>query len=140
MPKHTLFAYVEGADLHEIADSVEGRLDAFAKEDGWRVAAPFVVNQRGHDDGLGGGDLPAWDLGLNLSLPDVGHEPEGWFLDGERIARFMGRLHGQFKRDFVIGIADNGTGVSEDLFTVESEVPDLARLRQIIGVEPPKGV
>lgn len=140
MSKHTLFAYVDGADLHGIADSVERRLAAFARESDWRVAAPFVVNQRGTDDGLPAGDLPPWHLGLNLSLPDVGHEPEGWFLDVERIARFMGRLHAHFERDFVIGIADNGTGIEEDLFTIASDLPDLARLRQVIGVEPPKGL
>jgi hypothetical protein len=140
MSKHTLFAYVDGSDLHEIADSVESRLTAFAAECGWRIAAPVVVNQRGDADGLRAGDLPSWDLGLNLTLPDVGHEPEGWFSDVERIARFMGRLHGQFKRDFVIGIGDNESGVSEDLFTVDAEIPDLAELRRIVGVEPPEDV
>lgn len=139
MPNHMLFAYVDGADLHEIAESLEERLVAFAKEGHWRVAAPVVVNQRGSEDGLRAGDLPSWDLGLNFSLPDVAREPEGWFLDVERIVRFMRRLHGQFKRDFIIGIADSRTGTSEDLFAVESDVPDLARLRQLIGVEPPEG-
>ena len=138
MPKHVLFAYIDGADLHEVADSLEERLVAFAEEDDWRVAEPVVVNQRGSENGLRAGDLPSWDLGLNLSLPDIGREPEGWFLDVERIARFMGHLHGQFKRDFIIGIADVGTGISEDLFAVESDVPDLALLRQIIEVEPPE--
>lgn len=140
MPQHILFAYVDGADLHEIADSLEEQLVALAKEGDWRVTAPVVVNQLGSEDGLRAGDLPSWDLGLNLSLPDVGREAEGWFLDVERIARFMGRLHGQFKRDFIIGIADVGSGISEDLFAVESDVPDLALLRKIIGVKPPEGM
>ncbi|GKS73321.1 hypothetical protein AVME950_00515 [Acidovorax sp. SUPP950] len=139
MPKHMLLAYVDGADLHEIADSLEERLVDLAKEGGWRVTAPVVVNQRGSEHGLCAGDLPSWDLGLNLSLPDVGREPEGWFLDVERIARLMGRLHGQYKRDFIISIADIATGISEDLFAVESDVPDLALLRKVIGVEPPEG-
>jgi hypothetical protein len=60
-------------------------------------------------------------------------------LDVEQSARFMGRLHAQFARDFIIGISHNGTGLAEDLFTVESVVPDLALLQQIIGVEPPRG-
>lgn len=136
MTKHTLYAYVEGADLHEIADSMQGCLDAFVKEGGWRVAAPLVVNQRGTEEGLRDGDLPLWDLGLNLELPDVGGEPEGWFSDVERIARFMGCLHAQFERDFVIGIGNNASGIAEDLFTIESDAPDLAELRQIIGAAP----
>ncbi|CAN7750354.1 hypothetical protein LJR130_006708 [Variovorax sp. LjRoot130] len=125
MSKHTLFAYVDGADLHEIADSLEKRLDAFAREGDWRVAAPLVVNRRGTDDGLRAGDLPSWDLGLNLALPDVGQEPDRWFADVERITVFLGTLHSAFGRDFVIGIADNVTGIAEDLFFVESAVPSL---------------
>lgn len=138
MPKHTLFAYVDGADLHAVAGSLEGRLNAFAQEGGWRTAPPMVVNQQATSDGLRAGDMPLWDLGLNLSLPDVGCEPEGWFADVERVARFMGHLHAQFERDFVIGIADNGSGVAEDLMTVDSFVPDIALLREVIGVEVPK--
>lgn len=47
---------------------MQGCLDALAKEGGWRVAAPFVVNQLGTEEGLRDGDLPLWDLGLNLEL------------------------------------------------------------------------
>ncbi|MGJ7498620.1 hypothetical protein ACSFA8_26685 [Variovorax sp. RT4R15] len=139
MPQHTLFAYVDGADLHAVAASLEECLNTFAQEGDWRATAPMVVNQQGALDGLRAGDLPSWDLGLNLSLPDVGREPERWFVDVERIALFLGRLHGQFERDFIIGIADNSTGISEDLFTVDSDVPNLARLREVIGVEALKG-
>ena len=137
MPKHTLYAYVDGADLHGIADSVEGRLNTFAKEGGWRTAAPFVVNQRGSEDGLRAGDLASWDLGLNLPLPEARSEFEGWFIDVERIARFLGKLHAKFERDFIIGIADNSAETAEDFFTVESDIPDLVRLRQVIGIESP---
>lgn len=74
-----------------------------------------------------------------LSSSDVGDEPDGWFQDVERIARFLGRLHVQFERDFVIGIGNNATGISEDLFTVESDAPDLTELRQIIGADSSGG-
>ena len=75
MSKHTLFAYVDGAYLHEIADSLENRLDAYAREGDWRVAAPLVVNRRGTDDGLRAGDLPSRDLGLTSRFLTSGKSP-----------------------------------------------------------------
>ncbi|MCR6480413.1 hypothetical protein NU688_29955 [Variovorax sp. ZS18.2.2] len=78
--------------------------------------------------------MPDWDLGINLALPDSGNEPEGWFGDVERVAGCLAKLHSTFAREFVIGIADNVTGVTEDLFFVESDAPDLGRLRSAIGV------
>jgi len=138
MSKHSLFAYVDGADLHEIEGELDAKFVDFIRNRSWKLHIPWVVNQRGCTQGLRDGDLPTWDLGLNLVLPDIGHEPEGWFSDVEQIAKLAGELHSQFGRDFVIGIADTKTGITEDLFDVDSDTPDLALLRQVIGVEPPK--
>ena len=49
-------------------------------------------------------------------MPDPGMEPAGWFAYVEAIARFFGNLHGEFGRDFVIGIGDAQTGIAEDLY------------------------
>ncbi|SEK14914.1 MULTISPECIES: hypothetical protein [unclassified Variovorax] len=43
-------------------------------------------------------------------------------------------LSSTFVREFVIGIADNVTGDTEGLFFVESDAPDLGRLRSTMGV------
>lgn len=51
-----------------------------------------------------------------------------------RIAGYLAKLHSAFDREFVIGITDNVTGVTDDLFFVESDAPDLDRLRSAIGV------
>jgi hypothetical protein len=136
MPRHTLYAYVDGCDLHDIADDLEARLQHFVEESNWPRSTPWVVNQRG-DDGptLGPGNLPAWELGLNLDLPDPGSEPPGWFSDVERIAEFLGDLHAATGRNFVIGIGDHERRISEDLYFVTTEEPDLELLRKIIGVE-----
>lgn len=136
MPKHTLYAYVDGADLLEIETALEKKLDDLVQRTLWRCGIPRVVNQRGAAAGLQEGGLPSWDIGLNFDLPDVGQEPEGWFSDVERIAGIAGQLHSLFGRDFVMGIADTKTGLTEDLFDVDSATPDLAELRQIIGVGP----
>ncbi|KQW54018.1 hypothetical protein [Variovorax sp. Root411] len=69
-----------------------------------------------------------------MALPDPGDEPDGWFGDVVRIAGYLAKLHSAFDREFVIGITDNVTGVTDDLFFVESDAPDLDRLRSAIGV------
>ena len=93
------------------------------------------MNQRHPpDESLKAGDLPDWELGLNVELPDSPSEPNGWFNDMEAIARFLAELHRATGRNFVIGICDSSAGTSEDLFTVDSNEPDLVELRSIIGV------
>lgn len=135
MPRHTLYAYVEGADLDAVVGPLEARFGAFVEGRRWVAGKAWVVNQRhGQETCMQPGDLPLWDLGLNLSLPDPGTEASGWFADVEAIASFLGDLHGAFGRDFVMGIADAKAGAAEDLFSVSESSPDLARLRTIIGV------
>ncbi|MDH4446548.1 MAG: hypothetical protein QE488_02835 [Acidovorax sp.] len=134
MSKHTLYAYVEDSDLEEIAAAVMAGLVDFVDKTQWMGAAPVVVNQRHSAEGLREGDLPLWDLGLNVALPEVGHECDGWFGDVEIIALFLARLREQFHRDFVLGVAIGNTGIAEDLFYVDSGEPNLEELRQIIGV------
>jgi len=134
---HTLFAYVDGFDLRDVADEVETLCEAFVADWRWQFGAPRVVNRRLEtDERHTSNDLPEWELGINMDLPDPGCEPLGWFSDVEAIAGFLGRLHARTGREFVIGIADSQHGYSEDLFTVQSEHPDLEQLRQIIGVRP----
>ena len=100
-----------------------------------RYGEPRLTNQRRErDPSLRPGDLPDWDLGLNLDLPDPPQEPEGWFEDVERIATFLAELHTVTGRDFVIGICDHERGFSEDLALIDSASVDLDFLRRIIGV------
>src|SRR5688572_473669 len=135
MARHTLYAYAEGNDLHDVAADIEARVERFIRGGHWRYGTPRVVNQSRPDDpSLRPGDLPDWDLGLNLDLPDPPQEPEGWFDDVERIATFFAELHSATGRDFVIGIGDNERSFSEDLFTIDSASPDLGLLRRMIGV------
>jgi hypothetical protein len=136
MARHTLYAYVEGSDLDEVADDIESRVAQFVRETQWRHATPRLVNQRREKDPtLGPDDYPDWELGLNVELPDTPNEPHGWFQDVETIAGFLAGLHSITGRDFVIGIGDNERGISEDLFFVDADTtPDLALLRQIVGV------
>jgi hypothetical protein len=85
VPRHTLFAYVDGFDLHGIAEGLEAEFVCFVAQSIWARGKPWVVNQRRDDDpSLGPDDLPDWEVGLNMELPDPGDEPAGWFADVER--------------------------------------------------------
>ena len=95
---------------------------------------PHVIDQKRSDDPtLRSGDLPDWDLGLNLNLPEPGEEIPGWFSDIVAIAEFLASLTGQFRREFTIGIVDTQTGIGEDLHHIESADPRLDFLRAMIG-------
>jgi hypothetical protein len=134
MARHTLYAYIEGYDNQSIAEALEARLMTFIGDTSWTYGRPWVVNQQREDSSLQPGDLAPWEIGLNYALPDPGHEPREWFSDVERIALLMSQLHGEFDRTFVMGIGDNNTGFSEDLYFIDSKRPDLQQLRAIIGV------
>src|SRR5262245_39718170 len=135
LARHTLYAYVEGSDLDEVADAIETALEALVASSKWVFESPRIVNKKHErDDSYGPDDLTDWDLGLNLDLPDTGAEPVGWFQDVEQVARVVGQVVARTGREFVIGIGDNSTGISEDLFWVENGEPDLAQLRAIVGV------
>jgi len=134
MARHTLYAYVDGSDLDEVADSIQVALEKLVAASSWAFVRPRIVNQKHErDDSYRPDDLTDWDLGLNLDLPDPGVEPTGWFQDVEQLARLVGQIVTRTGREFVIGISDNATGVAEDLFDIEDDHPDLARLRAVIG-------
>ena len=136
MSRHVLFAYVDGNDLHDVESVLMERLTSFIDSRTWVCTDAKVVNQHGdpNDPSLGPEDLPDWDIGLNFALPDAGAETPGWYADIKATAQFLGQLHTETGRDFIIGIGDTSTGISEDLFFVDSASSDLAKLRQIIGV------
>jgi hypothetical protein len=137
MARHTLYAYVDGSDLDEVANQIETVLGGLIASSTWTLETPRIVNQKQERDAsYCADDLTDWDLGLNLDLPDPGTEPPGWFQDVEQVARIVGQVVVGSGRQFVIGISNSNTGVSEDLFDVENSDPDLAELRAIIGVGP----
>ena len=136
MARQTLFAYVDGYDLEDVAAELERQFAAFVASRTWRSPDVWVVNQRDASPSDHNGDLPQWDLGLNLDLPDPGAETPGWFADIEAIALFLAQLHATTGRAFVIGVQDNEADFNEDLLTIDSPTPDITRLRALIGVGP----
>ena len=108
MPRHTLFAYVNGSDLDDIADALEARLRAFVEGRRWVAGEAWGVNQQAGDRRelhgarrhplLGSGAQPA----LARMLLRCGGD-----------CAFLGNLHGEFGRDFVVGISEAQTGIAE---------------------------
>lgn len=118
MSKQTLFAYAEGADHDAIVAAVEARLDALVADRKWISKDVWVVNQR---------EEAAWDLGLNLVLGRG--RPAGWVDDVVAIATTLSALHRETHRKFVIGIHDGKSDTTKDLFVVDTDEPDLEKLR-----------
>jgi len=136
MPRHILYAYVDGADLEAVADTLNARFSEFVASRHWVAGRASVVNQRhGMEACTQPGDLPLWVLGLNLELPAPGAESPGWFADVEAVALFLGTLHRECGRAFIIGIADGETGITEALLNVSTNSTDLDRMRAITGVQ-----
>jgi hypothetical protein len=130
IPKHTLYAYAEGNDLHDVADTLVAAFARLIAEGGWVCGQPWAVNQRREDDpSLGPEDLPDWEIGLNLTLPDSGAEPASWFGDVERIVAALERMHVETGRDFVLGIGHEDRGISEDMAFIGERAVDRAWLR-----------
>jgi hypothetical protein len=133
-PVHTFYAFVDGFDLDGVATQIAGELERLVLEDGWHWREPAVVNERyARTPDLGPDDLPTWELGLTFPLPDPESRSD-WLADVERVALFLTDLHRQTGRDFVLGIWDSERRISEDLFFVDSDGPDLEELRAIMGM------
>ncbi len=120
MGKQTLFAYVDGTQHDEVVAAIEARLDALVASREWISKDVWVVNQR---------EPPAWDLGLNLALAAPRSRPKGWIDDVVAIAGELAALHRETHRAFVIGIHDERSNTTKDLFVIDTSEPDLEKLR-----------
>lgn len=120
MAKQTLFAYVDGTQHDDVVAAVEARLDALVASRKWISKDVWVVNQR---------EPTAWDLGLNLALPGPRSRPKQWTDDVVAIANELAVLHRETHRSFVIGIHDEQSNTTKDLFVIDTSEPDLDKLR-----------
>ncbi len=120
----TLYAYVLGTDLDEVAPRIEAHLDELVAARTWRVPDVWVVNQR---------ETPGeWDLGLNLTLPAKPHQKLDWLDDAAAIASALAELHTSTGRSFVLGM-QSGKGAAKDVATIASASVDLDALRTALS-------
>src|SRR5262245_49478294 len=78
MPRHTLFAYVDGSDLDDIADALEERPGAFVDGRRWVAGEARVVNQQqAHDESCTQPeDIRGWDQGSTCTCPTPAWSPQ----------------------------------------------------------------
>jgi hypothetical protein len=134
MPKQTLFAYVQGTDLEAVAETLAARFDALAAERTWVAKDVWVVNQQFPlEAGAKPGDVAEWDLGFNLALAGARTRPAAWVEDVVAIADLFASIHRETGRKFVIGIHDDKTNTTKDLFFVDSAKPDLEKLKAALA-------
>lgn len=120
----TLYAYVLGTDLEEVAPRIEAHLDELVAARTWRVPDVWVVNQR---------ETPSeWDLGLNLTLPAKPHQKLDWLEDAAAIASALADLHTKTGRSFVMGM-QSGKSAAQDVLTIASAKVDLDALRTALS-------
>jgi hypothetical protein len=98
MQRNTLYAYVDGSDLDDVVAGIEKELVELAAAPGWVLSRPLVVNQKAEGIGSRSGDLPDWALGVNLVLPNPGHEQNNWFAEIELVVAHLIHLRSQFGR------------------------------------------
>lgn len=134
MAARTLYAYVDGRDHEDVVATIEERLDALVAGRTWISPDVWVVNQRSSPPpGAKPGTPVDWDLGLNMTLAPSRKGAAGWIEDVLAIATALGALHRETRRRFVIGIHDAKTDRTNDLFVVETESPDLEKLRTALS-------
>ncbi len=129
MPKHVLYAYVEEGEIEPVRQQITEALSAFVSDRHWISGDAWAVDQRR----AGTEDTRAWDLGLNLELPDPDTEPQAWFTDIEAIAVFARDLAERHGLQFVLGVADQEKGFAEDLISIGPGPVDIEELRAVLG-------
>jgi len=133
MAKYTLYAYVDGSDLHDVADHLIARFNAFIESRAWVSPRVLFVNQvRELEEGVDPEFLPDWELGLNIDLPERSQRHPRWFEDVRATVSFLGELHQETGRDFVVGLGDNEAGFGEDYMFVDTSSPDVEELRPML--------
>lgn len=120
MAKYILYAYVDGSDLHDIAEYLSAGFNAFINSRQWVSPKVIFVNQiRNEQNDSPEGSLPLWELGLNLDLPEKGQRNPDWYDDIEALVQILVELHKETGRDFVIGLGDSETGFGEDYLFID---------------------
>ena len=131
---YTLFLYVDGSDLHEVAPVLRARFQNFVERQEFVAHDVWFVEQTRTDDPtLGPEDLPDWELGLNLQRKDAtGDRPANWFDDVTAVLSLAQLLSVETKRSFVLG-ASFEDATAEDLIFVGEGPVDIEELRVRLG-------
>lgn len=133
MTRHTLYAYVHGNDIGDVAPVILTALQEFVDSRRW-ARATWVVDQiHPREPSMRPEDLTDRDLGLNHELPDPSAEGPDWFDDIRHLALRLVDLAASTGREFVLGLHDDESGLGEDIFLITGAGVDIAELRVMLG-------
>ena len=105
-----IYIYVDGSDLHDVADLLLRRLGEIARE----FPHVRVIDDRFEKTpDMQPDDLPDWNLGLNFDLDhiSVGHVA--------RLLESIRLLAQESGRDFAVGYYDRRSKIDEDIGFIE---------------------
>ncbi len=135
MSRHVLYAYADGPDLLERVDRLHQAIEGLIAVRRWDQARPQQVNQL-HQLAPREGplDLPQWEVGVLLLLPQHDRDPSGWFDDVAAIVAFLESLAQREDIGFVFGVRDDETGLAADIVRVTGPGSDLDAVHAAIDL------
>jgi hypothetical protein len=134
MGRRVLYVYLDESEPNGAGGRVAAELERAVSVSAWTLAAPAIVNDVGsRGDASRHRDLPPWDVGLTLALPESGCEPCEWFRDVERFARITGEVVSRTGCHFVLGVAEYDAGLWQDLFVIDTPAPDVVVLAAAVS-------
>lgn len=136
MAGDVLYFYVEGSGFDSVAPSILAALFALETSRPW-CRDFWVVDDvlpREPSDPTG----PTFrNLGVNYELPARWSQSPEWIGDVEEIARQVDRLAAATGREFVMGMSNADTGITEDCMHFDGSGANLVDLRAWVGVTTP---
>src|SRR5260370_42446959 len=128
MPRYALFAYLDGADLEDVAEPLETRFRQFARSRRWIAGHPTIINRRfGKVQITQSGVTELWRLGLTLELPEIGTELPNWFADVVAVARVFCTLHTEFCPRVFFGFFYFANDRTDEVLSVSTYPPRVGR-------------
>lgn len=120
-----LYLYIDGSDLDDIAEPVAAALAQWIGEVNENIT---LVNHRAEANAAKPYQLPAWKLGINLTVKSK--------VELKDPLAFLYSIAKQYKQDFVIGIFDPKTDEREDVcyFGNEEGRPDLYEIANYLDL------
>ena len=100
MPRHVLYAYVNGSDLDNVADALRSRACRVCWSRRWLRARHGGVNQRTERRSSHPVSCPIWLQASACKLPEPGAGPPGNSATLRRLPSATATLHAQSGRDF----------------------------------------
>jgi hypothetical protein len=124
---HTFYLYLlPGATSDAMTNAIH-ELTVFQESRTWYSPDVWLVNQATEDD-----SDDAREVGLNFQVTNLRADPGTWFPDVQAVVELAHHLRSRHGTEFVLGVADQSTGVAEDIAELTSPDKDLGYIRTFL--------